>query len=189
MTWQHKSAFGLGLTFFLSYKLWSKGWFLLPCYLAWQLYKSLLNSITSGQLDMRYLLRAVFPSTLFCTRSSFLKSSQVKGVYFLELVPGSRSWGGHSIMAELVGLRKYAADSLCFSLFTTALCTTLFSLPLVHAYQKKKKKINIQVLFNIRRTIYRMLVRVKCAYKCYNEIIWTFNPQQLSVRIANNLGR
>ena len=39
------------------------------------------------------------------------------------------------MMAELVGLRKYAADSLCFSLFTTALCTTLFSLPLVHAYK------------------------------------------------------
>lgn len=37
------------------------------------------------------------------------------------------------MMAEVAGLRKYATDSLCFSLFTTALCTTLLSLPLVHA--------------------------------------------------------
>ena len=37
------------------------------------------------------------------------------------------------MIAELDGLRKYTVDSLCFSLFTTALCTTLFSLPLVHA--------------------------------------------------------
>ena len=47
------------------------------------------------------------------------------------------------MIAELDGLRKYAADSLCFSLFTTALCTTLFCLPLVHAYKVGSTTISV----------------------------------------------